>query len=119
MEFGAALFVKKNRTHCGKCVRNGRAQRSIKLSAKADTPIRASVTDARMGAMTTARLTIARAVTTVMSAAAAAVSIVVATMAAMTTMAAMHDGNAVVAVDRAAVAIVGSDDSAFVNGAST
>jgi len=47
-----------------------------------------------------------------MSAAVVIVSIVVTAMAIT---AAMHDGNAVVAIDRATVAIVGCDDTALVD----
>ena len=63
-----------------------------------------------MGAMAAAWLTVARvAAPAVMSATVVIVSIIV------TTMAAMHDRNAVVAIDWATVAIVGCDDSALVD----
>lgn len=66
-----------------------------------------------MGAMAAAWLTVASvAAPAVMSAAVVTVSIVVTAMAIT---AAMHDGNAVVAIDRATVAIVGCDDTALVD----
>ena len=66
-----------------------------------------------MGAMAAAWLAVARvAAPAVMSATVAIVSIIV---TAMTTTAAMHDGHAVIAIDWAAVAIVGCDDSSLVD----
>lgn len=66
-----------------------------------------------MGAMAAAWLTVARvAAPAVMSATVAIVAIV---SIIVTTTAAMHDGHAVIAIDRAAVAIVGCDDSSLVD----
>jgi hypothetical protein len=73
-----------------------------------------------MRAMASVWLTVARvAASAVMSAAVvivAIVSIIVTTVATtVATTAAMHDGHAVVAIDRTTVAIVGCNDSALVD----